>query len=175
MATNYELKAGYNNLESAVILCRELKAEHIGLDTQVDTYFVVPNGRLKLRESTLSDSSLIFYSRVDTPEPKESEYNLVRLQGDASVMRELLTQALGVLVQVKKTRDIWVYRDTTIHLDTVDSLGTFIEFEYRMTASVMKDNHVEELEFLRRHFGITRDSLVKVSYSDLVLNTGSNS
>ena len=51
----------------------------VGTDSQIDTYFNVPKGRLKLREGTI-ENALIFYERPDTVESKKSDIILYRFK-----------------------------------------------------------------------------------------------
>lgn len=171
MATNIELKASYQDLERAKSICRTLGARYTGTDSQLDTYFKVPSGRLKLRESTLTGNSLIFYERLDKREPKESDYLLVRIEGEPTALRQLLTHTLGLLVQVRKKRDVFIFGNTRIHLDNVESLGTFVEFEYLASSNCVADNSAKELRLLREHFFIADGDLIDVSYCDLILRS----
>lgn len=138
-----------------------------GRDNQSDTYFNVPNGRLKLREGNI-ENCLIQYDRPDKYGPKVSKYNLIYVkQGD---IKDALTKALGVLVVVNKQRDIHYLGNIKIHLDKVDNLGYFIEIEARDEQETMG------LEELRRQcdqliavFQIRDEDLVSQSYSDMLL------
>jgi len=82
MATNIEIKARYPDLQRARHLSSMLQAPHIGTESQLDTYFVVPNGRLKLRESSHNPSILIYYEREDTRDSKQSDYHLVPINDE---------------------------------------------------------------------------------------------
>lgn len=53
---NIEIKAIYHNLDQAKKIAIEIGAKYIGRDHQIDTYFYTPNGRLKMRESSLMPS-----------------------------------------------------------------------------------------------------------------------
>jgi len=55
-----EIKASCPDPEQARMILSELKAEHKGTDHQIDTYFNVKEGRLKLREGNI-ENNLIFY------------------------------------------------------------------------------------------------------------------
>ena len=46
-----------------------------------------------------------------------------------SSLKEVLTKALGVLTVVDKKREIYFIGNVKFHIDTVESLGTFIEIE----------------------------------------------
>lgn len=61
---NIEIKASFNNFDKARKICESMNAVFVGIDYQVDTYFKVPEGRLKLRESNLGGAQLIPYNRI---------------------------------------------------------------------------------------------------------------
>ena len=168
MATNIEIKATYEDLEHAKRICGLLAAKYIGTDLQLDTYFKVHSGKLKLRESTLSKNQLIFYNREIKYDAKRSDYFLVPIEGEPAPLRCLLSYALGVIAQVQKTRDIFIIACTRIHLDNVESLGKFIEFEYLINNSNSMENGIKELDQIRERFDIQESNLIDVSYSDLL-------
>jgi adenylate cyclase class IV len=58
-----------------------------------------------------------------------------------------------------------------IHLDTVDGLGKFIEFEKAVSGDAERQAGRAQLEALGRYFQIDPDDLMASSYSDL-LGTG---
>ena len=148
-----------------------LTAEHASgpdVDRQIDTYFRVPHGRLKLREGTV-EHALIHYHRPDTADPKRSDVTLVPTGSDASALKMALTAALGVLVVVDKTREIYFVDNVKVHLDRVVGLGTFVEVE-----AIADDTHQTE-EVLRAQcermlaaLGVREADLIAVSYSDLL-------
>jgi adenylate cyclase, class 2 len=65
-----------------------------GTDTQRDTYFNVPNGRLKLRQGKI-ENALIHYKRSDQKGPKSSEVTLYPV-AESNLLRSLLEKALGI-------------------------------------------------------------------------------
>lgn len=65
MPRNLEVKARINNLSAAEKVALEIGAIFEGEFFQVDTYFNVKNGRLKLREFDSGFAELIFYHRVE--------------------------------------------------------------------------------------------------------------
>lgn len=135
---------------------------------QRDTYFEAARGRLKLREEEGVDAHLIAYERPDLPGQKESRYRIVRVDNPAE-MQEALSAALGVSVVVSKRRRLFVLADTRIHLDRVDGLGNFIEFEGVVSGEDDPGRFAPLLADLRQSFGIEEDDLLPVSYSDLLL------
>lgn len=61
---NFEFKARAGNLKNWEDQLLSLNPKFIGEDNQIDTYFNVPEGRLKLREGNI-ENSLIWYKRQD--------------------------------------------------------------------------------------------------------------
>ena len=124
---NVEIKAKSNNHEVIRKYLNDRSAEFKGIDHQVDTYFVVPNGRLKLRRGNV-ENNLIFYNRDNQSGPKQSDIAFSKIAPDSKI-REVLDMALGVLVEVDKKREIYFIENVKFHIDTVEDLGTFMEIE----------------------------------------------
>src|SRR3954451_23753740 len=106
-------------------LLEQKNARFVGADHQVDTYFRVPQGRLKLRQGNI-ENSLIFYARPNHAGPKQSNVTISAVP-PRSDLRAVLESALGVLVTVDKHREIWFVDNVKIHLDQVKGLGQFLE------------------------------------------------
>jgi predicted adenylyl cyclase CyaB len=167
---NLELKARDRHPGRSPLICEEIGAEDRGTLIQRDTYFDVPQGRLKLRDVEGAASHLIAYERADIPGQRESRYRIVPVE-DAAELREALSSVLGVLVVVEKARRLFVFDGVRIHLDRVDGLGDFIEFE-GVIGSGERDGPERSQELLtelRSAFGIRDDVLLAESYSDLAL------
>lgn len=166
--TNIEIKARCGDLDRVRAILRSLGSDCRGADHQIDTYFRVPHGRLKLRQSRL-ENQLIFYERPDDPGPRRSDVRLFPCP-DSDALRALLTPALGVLVTVDKRREIHFLDNVKIHLDTLVGLGTFVEIEAidadgtRTPAGLLA-----QCEHYMNLFGISPTALVPQSYSDLLL------
>lgn len=140
-----------------------------GVDEQTDTYFAVPQGRLKLREGNI-ENYLIFYEREDQPGPKNSHFHLVHVE-DAKGLKEVLARSTGVKVVVKKRREIYMIRNVKFHIDIVAGLGSFVEIEAgNMLADLPNDHLKEQCDFYLKEFGINQEDLISVSYSDMLMN-----
>jgi len=165
---NIEFKARCADLERARAALAVEGASGPDVDHQIDTYFRVPNGRLKLREGTV-ERALIHYDRPDTLDPKRSDVTLYSTGADASALKSALTAALGVLIVVDKRREIYFVGNVKVHLDRVEQLGTFVEVE-----AIADDTHHTEAvlraqcERMLDALGVSTDDLVAVSYSDLL-------
>jgi adenylate cyclase, class 2 len=166
---NLELKARDTDPERSLRTCEGLGAEGKGILLQKDTYFNAPQGRLKLRQERGAVSHLIAYERQDFAGQKESRYRIVDI-GDASELEEALAGVLGITAVVSKARRLFLFEGVRIHLDRVDGLGSFIEFEGVALPGDIDLAHFEVLlADLRHSFGIEDADLISESYCDLVL------
>jgi len=165
MATNLELKARIPSLAHGHACASRCGAAYQGLLRQRDTYFCVPHGRLKLRECEGGEAELISYERDETAAERWSHY---RKEGVANsgVITRMLGEACGILVVVEKRRELYLYRNARIHIDAVENLGTYLEFEVMGEPST---ESAETMRELREAFGVTEGDVVRCSYSDLIL------
>ena len=165
---NIEIKARCTQPDKIRKLLKDQKADFKGTDHQVDTYFEVPDGRLKLRQGTI-EQNLIFYRRSNAKAPKASDINLVPAEHPKQLL-ELLTNALGQKVVVDKQREIYFIDNVKFHIDEVKELGSFVEIE-----AIDKDGTIGEQRLhkqCRRYMKllqIDESDLVAESYSDLIM------
>ena len=165
--TNIEIKARCNDHEVIRKILISGNAEYKGVDNQTDSYFKVNSGRLKLREGNI-ENALIHYNREDKDEPKESDILLYKTSKN-SLLKELLTKALGEIVTVNKEREIYFIDNVKFHLDKVEDLGEFIEIEAIGKDDENKSTLLQQCKFYLNLFGISKDDLIPVSYSDMLL------
>jgi len=168
MATNIEIKAKCNNPITIKETLKSHNADFKGVDHQIDTYFKVPNGRMKLREGNI-ETALIQYNRPNQAGPKKSDYVLYHPHPDSS-LKQLLTQANGVLVVVDKIRSIYFIDNVKFHLDEVNDLGSYMEIEViDSDDSIGEEKLLEQCQFYLNLLGIEESDLIENSYSDLLL------
>jgi len=166
---NLELKARDSAPERTVRACEELGAEGGGVLRQRDVYFSVPHGRLKLRYENDGIAQLIAYERPDDQGVKASRYRVMPVIA-AAELEAALSAALGVVVEVRKTRRLFLYDGVRIHLDRVEGLGRFIELEALADpAGGDRAGREKVLGELRNALGVGDDDLVAGSYCELVL------
>jgi len=162
-----ELKARYEDLGKARALL--LASEKVGVYRQTDTYFAVGERRLKLREvDGRPYGQLIYYERPDRVDVKDSIVLLYEAV-DPRTLKEMLSRILGVHVVVRKRREIYRHEGVQVHLDEVENLGRFLEFELAVedTPAAVEAGHTT-LAAMRRLFDIPDEDLVASSYSDLL-------
>lgn len=166
---NIEIKARSDNPDKIRAILQDHNADFKGVDHQVDTYFNIYEGRLKLRQGTI-EQSLIFYRREDTKKPKPSDINLVTVE-KAEELYELLKNALGIRVVVKKEREIYFIDNVKFHIDQVEELGSFVEIEaIDKKGEVGTEKLRQQCQQYLSLFEISMGDLVADSYSDMLIN-----
>jgi predicted adenylyl cyclase CyaB len=138
---------------------------------QRDTYFHAGHGRLKLREEEGRKAQLIAYERSDRTEQRESRYRIVEIE-QADVLKAALEGALGIEVVVIKKRRLLVWREVRIHLDRVDGLGAFLEFEAVTGDGTGLAEAEARIASLRDAVEIEDGDLIGESYCDLATSGG---
>lgn len=168
MPTNFEFKAKAANISSLQQLLAPLKPQFIGEDNQVDTYFNVKEGRLKLREGNI-ENFLIHYNRSNLHGAKLSEVLLFKHTKEKN-LKEILTAALGIKVIVSKKRLIYFVENVKFHFDEVCGLGTFVEVEAIDTdGTINRETLQQQCEKYARLFNVKQEDYVATSYSDLLI------
>ena len=166
---NVEIKARCGDPERVRSVLRSHQARFAGTDHQVDTYFRVPAGRLKLREGNI-ENALIYYDRQNESGPKQSDV-LLHVVSPNSGLKEILTKALGVLAVVDKQREIYYVANVKFHIDTVQGLGSFVEIEAAGDEHSERGKLREQCRDYVEQFAIREDDLVAESYSDMVMRS----
>jgi homotetrameric cytidine deaminase len=169
---NVELKATDPDPERSLAVCLELGASDEGTLVQRDTYFRVPEGRLKLREEAPGGAVLIQYFRADRPEARESRYRVVPVD-EAEATRHALADALGTLAVVDKERHLFLWEGVRIHLDTVHGLGSFVELEGVAPEDSDLSGEHDRVAQLSEALGIDEARILSDSYSDLIAGNAS--
>lgn len=162
---NVEFKAELRDFALARTICGSIGAEMVSNLRQTDTYFRVPDAKLKKREVPGRPTEYIFYSRPHRLRPKLSNYTLYT---EAQAMDRFGTSPLPVWVVVKKSRDLYMYKGVRVHLDQVEGLGGFIEFEAIVSPAhnlAACHNLVDEL---RRAFGPAMGEPIACGYAELL-------
>ena len=166
---NIEIKARCNKPEKIREVLKSRNARFKGKDHQVDTYFRVNDGRLKLREGNI-ENNLIYYKRDNIAGPKQSDCQLFPTAQD-SQLKSILIDSMGILAVVDKQREIYYLDNIKIHIDIVQDLGSFIEVEASDEhGNVTKDQLYEQCAELMQAMQIDEADLESRSYSDLILD-----
>ena len=163
---NVEIKAKCSNPQKIKNILFSLNAKYVGLDHQIDTYFIVNHGRLKLREGNI-ENNLIHYDRENISGPKTSNCLLYKSNPDSS-LKEILVKSLGIFKIIEKKREIFFIGNVKIHLDEVKGLGSFVEIEaISKNGDFSKEQLLSQCNHFLEIFEIKHDDLIPCSYSDM--------
>lgn len=135
---------------------------------QTDTYFPAQDSRLKLREIKNDSPELIWYRRPNHTEIRTCEYRRLAIQ-NLDAVKNGLSAILGVEAVVVKTRRLYRWQNVRIHLDQVDKLGDFIEFEAVLSHRSQTAEGERQLTRLKTWLGLSEAHAIATSYRDLML------
>lgn len=166
-----EFKAELRNPDVARAVCRTIGAQNVGVVHQVDTYFRIPQGRYKKRESVIEGQKqaiqYIYYDRTDRTMPKLNHYTLYTEQ---QAMQRFGLNPMPIAAVVRKRREMYRLDAITIHLDEVEGLGRFIEFESVVTPDHNVAAGHEIIADLRKAFESAMGEPLSPGYLDLTLD-----
>uniref|UniRef100_A0AC35EXP9 CYTH domain-containing protein n=1 Tax=Panagrolaimus sp. PS1159 TaxID=55785 RepID=A0AC35EXP9_9BILA len=151
MPKNVEIKASLCDFGKTFAIAQKLcNGQEPKILKQCDTFFKSPNGRLKLREfiGTDSPAELIFYDRPDS---------------------EALEKSMGIKGILSKTRYLFMYGQTRIHLDHVEGLGDNMELEVCLNDNQAVEEGNAIAEELMKKLEIPNTALIQGAYIDKLL------
>lgn len=169
MPRNVEIKARVADLSRIRARLADLGGQNTHELVQVDTFFNVPNGRLKLREFGDGTAELISYHREDQSGPKLSCYERVACENPKRLSKAL-AKVLGVRGVVRKRRQVTLIGRTRIHLDEVENLGSFVELEVVLNDEELVSKGEQVAQDLLVELGIPGSCLLAMAYIDLLEN-----
>lgn len=167
MPRNVEIKARVRDFEALRLRVEALSDTPVEIIEQLDTFYITPKGRLKLRVLAPDCCELIQYTRADDSTAKESKYDIVRSNDPASFSR-ILESALPIRGVVTKRRHLYLIGQTRVHLDEVESLGTFVELEVVLSKGQTAKYGAEIANELMTQLGIDATDLISGAYIDLL-------
>ncbi|XP_052120396.1 uncharacterized protein LOC127748900 [Frankliniella occidentalis] len=168
MPRNIEIKAVISNFGAFLHKVKELSGATDTTFKQVDTFYEVPNGRLKLREQEGQDPQLVFYDRPDEDGPKLSDYECCNLPADTN-LKSVLSRAMKVKGVLKKSRTLVMIGQTRVHIDRVEGLGDFMELEVQLSDSETVEEGEKTAKSLMEKLGVPEENLLRGAYMDHVL------
>ncbi len=168
MPRNIEIKAKISSVEALLPRAQQLADGPAVAISQDDTFFAVPQGRLKLREFADRSAELIHYQRGDTTSAKASDYVLVPVPNPAA-LRLALQRGCGVLGRVQKQRVLVMVGQTRIHLDRVQGLGDFMELEVVLRSDQTDAEGSAIAEALMLALGLADAPRIANAYLDMLV------
>lgn len=166
MKKNYEIKCKLANYKKIKELAGSLKKLSYSVEKQVDIYYKVKSGRLKLRIINDKEANLIYYNRAERSNKRISQY-IISKTNDFKELDGILRNEFKILISVTKIREIYFNKTIRIHLDRVKKLGNFLEIEIIYVNLTKAKKEMKELiHFLK----LNENTFIKNSYSDLLIN-----
>lgn len=169
MPANIEIKARVTDFAGLKSRAEGLSDTPVEIIPQEDTFFNVPQGRLKLRLLAPDRGQLIYYQRADQGGPKRSDYHIAEIS-DPDSLKHVLKRAYGIRGVVKKTRYLYLAGQTRIHVDDVQGLGQFMELEVVLREGQGDAEGQAIAEGLMSSLGVERGDLLEGAYMDLIEN-----
>ena len=167
MPANIEIKARARDFETIRSRAEKLSDTAVEVIPQEDTFFNVPQGRLKLRILAPDHGELIYYTRPDQEGPKRSDYHIAHTS-EPEDLKRVLELANGIRGVVKKTRYLYLVGQTRIHLDDVEGLGQFMELEVVMQEGQGDAEGEKIADKLMTNLGVERSDLIEGAYMDMI-------
>ncbi|RQO75656.1 adenylate cyclase [Pedobacter sp. KBW06] len=168
----FEFRIQVKNLDPHEAKLLTLSPYFVGAEHQTDTYFNVPFGQLKLRDTNCT-SELIQYKKDRVKHIKESSI-VVPTYKPSLALKEILQSQFGVKSVVKKMRRVYLKDNVIFHFDAVEELGKFIKVEAtgindKYTHEDLKQHCEKYLTFFGFH-KVNSDglNLIEKSYSELI-------
>ncbi|MBV8706427.1 MAG: class IV adenylate cyclase [Acidobacteriaceae bacterium] len=172
MPTNMEVKAILSDTLTVEATAIRLSGGDPEVIQQVDIFFRSGLARLKLRIFGPTLGELIRYQRADRPDARASHYSIARTS-DPHVLCDILSETLGTVGTVKKTRRLFLIGQTRVHLDHVEGLGDFLELEVVLRPEQSEVEGHRIISGLLSDFGIHPAQLVAEAYIDLLCSKAS--
>ena len=163
MPINLELKIRLDNPAAVMEKIQAIKAEYNGELNQVDVYYRYKKGLLKLRTENGSQT-LIKYNRNEKAGSRWSDYQLISLENNDA--REYLADILETETVVEKRRQLYLFDNTRIHLDTVKGLGSFLELETLVING--RDDAEKRFNTIVKLLELDLSKQIKASYKNLM-------
>jgi len=164
MPKNLEIKVKLSSHKEIKTILKKNKIYFEGLLIQKDIYYIVDRGILKLRIEN-EKQTLIFYDRNEKSKKRWSDYHLLEINNtDAN---KYLKRFLEMLTIVNKKRELYLYKDTRIHLDYVKGLGCFLELETRVINGLADAE--KRFSFMMDLLKLRNIKEIRASYRDLLL------
>lgn len=163
MPKNLEIKIRLKSFDFVKSIIKKKKIKLVEKLKQKDIYYSVPDGLLKLRIEN-GNSSIIFYNRDEKSKNRWSDFDVIHFSdGDAE---KFFARLFKVTAEVEKIRELYIYNNTRIHLDSVKKLGLFLELE-TMVVDGMRDakqRFANTIELLN----LNVENEIRSSYKNLI-------
>lgn len=165
MPRNLEIKLKLKSLNEIKHILNRNRIKLKEVLNQKDVYYQSERGLLKLRIEN-GVHTLIFYNRNEKSQKRWSDFSLLEF-GKVNP-HKFLCKFLDTLIVVEKKRELFMYKNTRIHLDKVKQLGYFLELETKVVNG-QKDAEIK-FNYLLDLLKLREMQEIRASYKDLLLS-----
>lgn len=162
---NVEIKLELRDADLARAILRALGATPHETVEQTDTYFHVPRARLKRREISGRPAEYIYYERADLARPRLSDFTVF---DERQALERFGANPLPVRIVVHKRREVHFVRGVRVHLDDVDGLGRFLEFEALISTGQSVEEGQAAIRELRKALAPALGEPIGSGYADML-------
>ena len=159
-----EIKHELRDPELAIAGLRKLRAINVGTTFHVDSCYRLSAGRLIKRVIEGEPTEWIAYHRDDSPQARICRFTVY---SENEAHNRFGARDIPVWTQVRKRRELWIAGSVRVHVDMVDRLGWFIEFEALVSPRQNAGQCRKLIESVRNQMRISLGEAIGVSYSDL--------
>jgi len=165
MPVNLEIKVPVEDFSKLIKIVKKRGGKKIYSSRQVDVYYKLKDGRLKVRNSS-GEKSVIFYKRVEDGSERWSNFKVIQVENPREWIN-FFDNFLERLVVVDKHRTLYHLFNTRIHFDKIKGLGNFVELETKVVNNKIK----AKIEFLviMQLLDLNPENQILNSYSDMIL------
>lgn len=178
MRRNLEIKLELRDPPLALQIAAALGASDRGTLEQTDEYYLVLSGKLKRRAITHAGETTVQYIRYErppTPAVRGSDYEILE---EIGFLERFGTVPFETVATVVKRRRLFLLDGIRIHLDDVDSLGSYFEIEAPIALDASETEtdavHRSVAELLERFAPATGEP-VSLGYLDLLQGADASS
>lgn len=135
---------------------------------QVDTYFLLGETKIKIREEKMVSELIVYFRKMKKGTRESRYYRLPLTPYSFFIIKNILSFILGVKVRVIKKRDLYIYKNTRIHIDITNELGNFVELETVCRDPLCHKEYYDEHEEIKQKLSLNEYKIIAGSYSDLL-------
>lgn len=161
---NLEIKIELKNFDEILDALKQLNAEFIDILEQKDIYYQNKRGLLKLRRVN-REYEFIYYNRDESADNRWSNYKILKIADHNA--EDFFNEIFDNEIIVEKTRKLYLFKNTRIHLDSVLNLGNFLELETIVVDGQKKAK--DEFDFVYNSLFLSKYKELRTSYRDLLL------
>lgn len=165
MPVNLEIKVPIEKPQKLKSIVEKAGGKLIYSCRQIDVYYKIKNGRMKVRDSS-GERSVIFYNRVEDGSERWSRFEALKVDS-AKLWIKFFDNFLDRLVVVDKHRTLYYLKNTRIHFDKIKNLGNYIELETKIVRT--KEQARKEFNEICELLALDLNNQILESYSDLLL------